>query len=153
MRLFRRSNKDPEPSAEQWETTEEELDEPAESITATPLDAASRERVAAGLTTLSEIGVDVDDLTSLSEAFDAALDRGDSDLLTTLAIGVGEHLARHGAMRWAIVTDSFGRDLGLEGRRRNLHVIPESLLTARWMRQERGWLAGAVAHLADINTR
>ena len=50
-------------------------------------------------------------------------------------------------------TDSFGRDLGLEGRRRNLHVIPESLLTARWMRQERGWLAGAVAHLADINTR
>ena len=99
MRLFRRSNKDPEPSAEQWETTEEELDEPAESITATPLDAASRERVAAGLTTLSELGVDVDDLTSLSEVFDAALDRGDSDLLAALAIGVGEHLVRHGTIQ------------------------------------------------------
>lgn len=153
MRLFRRSAPDATPGEDQWDAADEASDEPAESITAAPVDAATQDRIEQALTSLSEQGIDVDDLSSLSDAFDAALERSDSDALPLLAIGVGEHLARHGAMRWAIVTDAFGQDLGLEGRRRRMHVIPESLLMARWMRRERGWLVGAVGHLANLNTR
>ena len=74
-------------------------------------------------------------------------------MLPLLAVGVGEHLHRHAELRWAVVTDSFGRDLGLEGRRRDLHVVPDSLLSARWMRREKGWLEGAVRHLIDTSAR
>ena len=96
---------------------------------------------------------DSEDLGSLSEAFDAAVDGDNADDLPLLAIGVGEYLHRHASLRWAMVSDAFGTDLGLEGRRRDLHIVPQSLLSARWMRREKGWLDGAVRHLASTSTR
>jgi hypothetical protein len=148
--LFRRDREDPTPDPEPVGPAD---DAPLEAITASRLGPADTARIEAALARLTSDGVDVDDLDALGAAFDAALDREESDLLPVIAIGVGEHLSRHADLRWAVITDSFGRDLGLEGLRRDLHVIPESLLTARWMRREKGWLPGAVGHLLDISRR
>ncbi|MCA1781290.1 MAG: DUF3806 domain-containing protein [Dermatophilaceae bacterium] len=127
--------------------------EPLEAISAAPLGPDERARIEAGLAALTTAGIDVDDLGSLSAGFDAAVDRGDASMLPVLAVGVGEHLHRHALLRWAVVTDAFGRDLGLEGRRRDLHIVPDSLLSARWMRREKGWLEGALRHLVDTAAR
>ena len=158
MRLFRRDRR--EPGSEPTEDGPAEglpddagSDEPVEAISAARLGPAERERIEAALAALAEAGIDVDDLGSLSAAFDAAVDREDPSALPMLAVGVGEYLHRHADLRWAVVIDSFGRDLGLEGRRRVLHIVPDSLLSARWMRREKGWLDGAVRHLADTSAR
>lgn len=150
MGLFRRdrSASTPPPDA-----PDEPVEEAPETITATGLRAADQERISDGLARLEADGVDVDDLESLGAAFDAALDAGDADVLPVLAIGIGEYLHRHAELRWALVTDSFGQDLGLEGLRRGLHVVPDSLLSARWMRREKGWLPQTLAHLADTSRR
>lgn len=152
MRLFRRENSAPDDRAEGPPVDEADI-EPAESISARPLGDPERARIAEGLAFLAEAGVDVDDLASLSTAFDAAVEREDDTMLRPLAVGVGEHLHRHAPMRWAVITDAFGSDLGVEGRRRDLHVVPDSLLSARWMRREKGWLPGVVGHLADVSNR
>lgn len=151
MGLFRRSRPEPTPLPEEPGAAADELQ--PEEIIAGRLGAADRARIDEALARLSAAGVDVDDIDSLGAAFDAALDRGDAQALPDLAVGVGEHLSRHADFRWAIVTDAFGSDLGLEGVRRGLHVVPESLLTARWMRRETGWLPRAVGHLADTSRR
>lgn len=150
MGLFRRTRPETADTAEPSVATD---DTSAEEITARRLGSADRARIDAALARLAGARVDVDDLDSLGAAFDAALDRGDVDVLPDLAVGVGEYLNRHADLRWAIITDAFGRDLGLEGLRRDLHVVPESLLTARWLRREKGWLPRAVAHLADTSRR
>jgi hypothetical protein len=151
MGLFRR--KRTEPTLPEPSLSEPADDTPAESITASPLGPNERARIETALARLAADGVDVDDLDSLGAAFDAALDRGAFDQVPVLAVGVGEYLSRHAELRWAVVRDAFGSDLGLEGVRRRLHVVPESLLTARWMRHEQGWLPKAVAHLADTSRR
>lgn len=156
MGLFRRDRPaGPESAADTPlpEVEDSAPDAPVEGITATRLSEAERSRIETALAALTGAGVDVDDLTSLSAAFDDAVHRDDSAMLPLLAVGVGEHLHRHAELRWAVVTDSFGRDLGLEGRRRDLHVVPDSLLSARWMRREKGWLEGAVRHLIDTSAR
>lgn len=155
MRLFRRGERDRD---DPKNGVHEDVDdgagsEPVEGISASPLGPAERERIEVGLARLQEGGIDVDDLAALSAAFDAAVDAGDASVLRLLAVGVGEHLHRHALLRWAVITDAFGRDLGLEGRRRDLHVVPDSLLSARWMRREKGWLEGVVRHLADMSAR
>ena len=157
MRLFRRKESEGEQPSTQVDAADAHVVDSSadvvEEITAGPLGEAERDRVAAALAALAARDIDVDDLASLSAAFDAAVDQDDHAIIADLAIGVGEFLDRHGTMRWAMVHDSFGTDLGLEGRRRDLHVVPDSLLAARWMRREKGWLIDAVGHLADINRR
>ena len=151
MGLFRRDKSAPSPPPD---PLDEPVEEAPEAITASGLRAADQERISDALARLEAESVDVDDLESLGAAFDAALDVGDADMLPVLAIGIGEYLHRHAELRWALVTDSFGQDLGLEGlRRRNLHVVPDSLLSARWMRREKGWLPRTLAHLADTSRR
>lgn len=152
MRLFRRQSNEPDDRAEGPPVDEPDL-EPAETISAGPLGDPERARIAEGLAFLAAAGVDVDDLTALSNAFDDAVERQDDTMLRPLAVGVGEHLQRHAPMRWAVITDAFGSDLGVEGRRRDLHVVPDSLLSARWMRREKGWLPGVVGHLVNMSGR
>ncbi|MGA8047431.1 MAG: hypothetical protein WCA30_14315 [Dermatophilaceae bacterium] len=151
MGLFRRARPDSDPAPEPSVATDDTT--PVEEITASRLGPADQARIEEALARLSAAGVDVDDLDSLGSAFDTALDRGDVNAVPDLAVGVGEYLNRHADLRWAIITDAFGRDLGLEGLRRGLHVVPESLLTARWLRRESGWLPRAVSHLADTSRR
>lgn len=118
----------------------------------TPIGEPERQRIDAALARLGGDGVDVDDLSSLGAAYDAALDAGrDSDLaVETLGLGIGEHLARHGRMDWAVVTDVFGTDLGVVGRRRAVTVIPTNIVATRWLNHQSGWVPDVVGHLVRL---
>ncbi|HET7399754.1 MAG TPA: DUF3806 domain-containing protein [Intrasporangium sp.] len=128
---------------------------------AEPLTEAERARISQRLETLAARGVDVDDLSSIGAAYDAARSHelrapsGEgADLLVDLfAVAVGEHLVRHSARQWAIVTDAFGTDLGLVAARSDTVVVPHNLVSARWMRRELGWIPGVVGHLVSLAAR
>jgi hypothetical protein len=126
---------------------------------AAPLTETERTRIDAALEELSARGVDVDDLQSISAAYDTACTEragGQSEpkaACEVFGIAIGEYLARHSTLRWAVVTDTFGTDLGLAGTRSETVVVPHNLVSARWMRRERGWIPGVVGHLVRINQR
>ena len=126
-----------------------------------PLGDEERGRIAAALAHAAEQGVDVDDLTSIVSHYDEAFRRwtsqGDGEgpdvIVETYAVAIGEHLARHSAREWAVVTDVFGTDLGLVAARADTVVVPHNLVGARWMRGETGWIPGVVAHLVRLRPR
>lgn len=117
-----------------------------------PIGDAERARIAAALERLAADGVDVDDLGGLGAAYDRALGSGAPSEATveTVGLGIGEYLARHGAMDWAVITDVFGTDLGVVGRRRAVTVIPTNIVATRWINRESGWVPGVVSHLARL---
>ena len=126
-----------------------------------PLGEAERHRIAAALDRAAAEGVDVDDLQSIGTHYDAAFRRwsgqqgeeGPDVIVETYAVALGEHLARHSARDWAVVTDVFGTDLGLVAARADTVVVPHNLVGARWMRGETGWIPGVVSHLVRIRPR
>ena len=126
-----------------------------------PLTDVERQRIADGLARLVERGVDVDDLDSIGAGFDAARARWLADptgegadvIVELLGVAIGEHLARHSARQWAVVTDVFGTDLGLASARAETVVVPHNLISARWMRGETGWVPGVVGHLVRLAPR
>jgi hypothetical protein len=128
---------------------------------ARPLDDAERARFAAAHEAASAEGVDVDDLESIGSHYDEAFRRASDDtgavspdaVVETYAIAIGEHLARHSAREWAVVTDVFGTDLGLVAARADTVIVPHNLVGARWMRRETGWVPGVVSHLVSIRPR
>jgi hypothetical protein len=124
-----------------------------------PLGDDERARIASALECAAADGVDVDDLTSIGAHYDAAYRRwadaggsgeGPDVVVETYAVAIGEHLARHSAREWAVVTDVFGTDLGLVAARADTVVVPHNLVGARWMRGETGWVPGVVSHLVNI---
>ncbi len=126
-----------------------------------PLEPAERARIEAASERLSELGVDIDDLAGVSAAYDAAFsgwqaDPGSVDsgeIVELFGVAIGEHLARHSARQWAVVTDVFGTDLGLVAARAETVIVPHNIVSARWMRHERGWIPGVVSHLVQLQTR
>lgn len=115
-------------------------------------------RVEAGLAALAAEGVDVDDLASLSASLDRALTAWEAEpgsnhgaVVERYGIGIGEHLARHTDLAWALVTDAFGTDLGVAAG--DFVVVPSNLVAVRWMRRERGWVPGVVGHLVQLRSR
>ena len=132
-----------------------------ERPTARPLDDDERARIAAALEAADAEGVDVDDLESIGSHYDDAFRRATADpgglspdtVVETYAIAIGEHLARHSAREWAVVTDVFGTDLGLVAARADTVIVPHNLVGARWMRRETGWIPGVVSHLVRIRPR
>lgn len=145
-------------AASTWtESSAEAPERPA----AQALTNAERTRIWSALASLEAAGVDIDDLTSLGTAYDSArvawegespAGREDSgEVVERFALGIGEHLNRHTDLTWSIVTDGFGTDLGLMGRRDDTVVVPHNLVGARWLNGERGWIPGVVAHL--VRTR
>ncbi|MFX0537554.1 DUF3806 domain-containing protein [Ornithinimicrobium sp. Y1847] len=119
---------------------------------------SERERIAAGIAALEEDGVDIDDLASLGAGYDRALARwidgpeGDHGLIVDrIAMGVGEHLARHTDLAWEIVTDVFGTDLAVTAG--DFVVVPNNLVAVRWMRRETGWVVPVVGHLVTLRNR
>ncbi len=126
------------------------------------LDEQERARIEAGVQRLVELGVDVDDIDSIGAAYDAALTRSRADsssdggpdtIVDTFAIAIGEHLARHSAREWAVVTDVFGTDLGLVAAQADTVIVPHNLVGARWMRGETGWVPRVVSHLVRLRPR
>ncbi|RKT77241.1 uncharacterized protein DUF3806 [Terracoccus luteus] len=125
-----------------------------------PLEADERARIDAALARLDEMGIDVDDIDAVGEGFDEAhrawqqdQSRDSAQVVDTFAVAIGEHLARHSARDWAVVTDVFGTDLGLVAARAETVVVPHNLVGSRWMRGERGWIPGVVNHLVSMRPR
>ena len=125
-----------------------------------PLEADERARIDAALARLAEMGIDVDDIDAVGAGFDEAhrawqqdQSRDSAQIVDTFAVAIGEHLARHSARDWAVVTDVFGTDLGLVAARAETVVVPHNLVGSRWMRGERGWIPGVVRHLVSMRPR
>src|SRR6478736_4639116 len=89
----------------------------------------------------------------IASALEHAAAEGPDVVVETYAVAIGEHLARHSARDWAVVTDVFGTDLGLVAARADTVVVPHNLVGARWMRGETGWVPGVVSHLVRIRPR
>jgi len=128
------------------------------------LGADETARIEAALDALKAVGIDVDDLGSLSAGLDAAYtawaqgredDRPDhAAVVERYAIGIGEHLDRHTDLDWQVVTDVFGTDLALtEGFKGSFVVVPHNLVAGRWMRGEIGWIPAVVGHIVRRRTR
>lgn len=133
-------------------------DELVEEITTSAPGPDDLERIRSGLQRAVALGADPDDLGSISRAYDtlrATQDAG-SDVsaedIATISFVAGEYLARNG-YRWAMVSDTFGTDLGVEARRGSQTVIPHTLVATRWMRGERGWVEGVIGHLVRLAGR
>jgi hypothetical protein len=127
---------------------------------AKPLSQQEQQRIDHALEQLAQRGVDVDDLASIGAAYDSSCGAGGAvglggahDTCELIGIAIGEHLHRHSTLKWAIVTDTFGTDLGLAAARSETVVVPHNLVSARWMRRETGWIPRVVGHLLSINAR
>jgi hypothetical protein len=151
----------PEPSDTESTAGEELADDFVGRPFSKPLTDAEQERITEALDELASRGVDVDDLSAISAAYDSACAARGSGVPGTepkqacdvFGIAIGEYLARHSTLRWGIVTDAFGTDLGLAAARAETVVVPHNLVSARWMRGETGWIPGVVGHLVRINSR
>jgi hypothetical protein len=163
MGLFSRKDKEPAAVDSVSEGPEDDdlvADLPERPL-ARPLDDAERGRIAAALDVARAEGVDIDDLESIGSHYDEAFRRASDEsgapspdaVVETYAIAIGEHLARHSAREWAVVTDVFGTDLGLVAAQADTVIVPHNLVGARWMRRETGWIPGVVSHLVGIRPR
>ena len=152
-----------EPAAEpRVRTLPDPGEEPLAELPLTPqsrrVGEEERARIAAGLEAVAADGVDVDDLRSISDGLDRALDGwladkgGDHDaIVERYAVAVGEHLARRTDLAWEVVTDVFGTDLAVAAG--DFVVVPTNLVAVRWMRREKGWVPQVVGHLVQVRTR
>jgi hypothetical protein len=160
MALFRRKASTPDPPERQQAPPAVD-DTGLPETPAQPLRQQERGHLAKHLNALVAEGVDIEDLASLSQGLDAAYEqwsthRNDdhSEIVERYAVGIGEHLSRTTDLRWALVTDQFGTDLGLvEGPQAAFMVVPSNLVAARWMRGETGWIPGVVGHLVRRRNR
>ena len=146
------------------EDPEPEVDDgPAEPILRARIErlgVEEQQRVARGRTALERAGIDVDDLSALGAAYDAAAtayqsgrksEREDErEIVERFSIGIGDHLHRNTDLSWSRVTDAFGTDLAVAGGKDEFVVVPGNLVAARWMNAETGWLPGVVAHLVRV---
>ncbi len=166
MGLFsRKRNPDdaaPDDAARDGSSSEADLPElpPDGRPVSKPLTEVERARIRSGLEALASRGVDVDDLGAIGAAYDRAFAEAGSGsgelpevVVELFGIAVGEHLARHSARAWAVVTDVFGTDLGLVAARADTVIVPHNLVGARWMRGETGWIPGVVGHLVRLQPR
>lgn len=129
-----------------------------------PLGDTERDRITAALEALAAEGVDVDDLSSLSDGLDRAYaawsaapedDRPDhAEIVERYAVGIGAHIDRNTDLDWQVVTDVFGTDLSLtEGLKGSFVVVPHNLVAGRWMRGESGWIPAVVGHIVRRRAR
>jgi hypothetical protein len=101
-------------------------------------------------------GIDPADLPSIAAAYEAALaeagDEDPSECVAVLSTAIGDHLTGHG-YRWVVSTDPFGTDLAVEPPRRPVPVVVRTLVAARWMARDTGWVEPVVSHLARAGRR
>lgn len=95
-------------------------------------------------------GIDVDDVSSISTAFDDYVEkmvltkvseRGDpTEFCTMIGFALGENLARRAPLEWRVVTDSKGRDLALTTPAEDAVLFPVDPVAAAWEAAEVGWM-------------
>lgn len=104
-----------------------------------------------------EFGIDIEDLDSIGEAFDEHLlavmeqepdDRQDPTAFCTMVgMAMGEYLARNSDLRWRIITDDEGTDLGLANPEETGVLFPADPVAGAWQEQSFGWLPVWVGQL------
>ena len=137
------------------------IDDLPTRATSTSLSGKDEARITTALGWLAEVQVDVDDAGSLGAAYDAALAGLDGagatlsadELIEVFGVGLGEHVRRHTDFVWAQITDCYGSDLGLMGRYDDMVLVPHTMVGARALNRERGWIPGVAAHLVRIRRR
>ena len=104
-------------------------------------------------------GADHTDLQALGRALDAAMDawyavpeRNREDY-TAVTHRWGVALAGATDLQWGMVTDVYGTDLGLMGARDDMVIVPQNLVSARWLNHQTGWVPGVLGHLVTLRTR
>ncbi|MBK8756192.1 MAG: DUF3806 domain-containing protein [Actinomycetales bacterium] len=108
-------------------------------------------------------GADHTDLQALGRALDAAMDawyavpernREDYTAVThRWGVALGAYLAGATDLQWGMVTDVYGTDLGLMGARDDMVIVPQNLVSARWLNHQTGWVPGVLGHLVTLRTR
>lgn len=137
-------------------------EEPVDELPLTPesrkIGDEERDRIASGVTAVEAEGVDLDDLASIGDGLDRALEAwlqtkgaGHDLIVERYGMAVGEHLHRHTDLAWEIVTDVFGTDLAVAAG--DFVVVPTNLVAVRWMRRERGWVPRVVGHMVQVRSR
>lgn len=107
-------------------------------------------------------GIDVDDLASLERAYEGYFDKvlaTDPDdredataVCTMIGLALGEHLVRHSALEWRVVTDAEGTDLALSTPAEDAILYPADPVIDAWSGQQRGWLqAWATELIRGVN--
>ena len=115
------------------------------------------------LAALRAADVDVTDLPALGSALDAAMaawyavkerDREDYAAVThRWGVALGAFLESATDLRWGMVTDVYGTDLGLMGSEDDMVIVPQNLVSARWLNHQTGWVPGVLGHIVRLRTR
>jgi hypothetical protein len=169
MGLFGRRQQDAEPSPGRVPDLDpafadiEEDDGRPRRPTVAPIGEDDLARISTAVAELAADGVDVADLASLGAGYDRAYAAwsatapgeraGQGEIVARYALGIGEHLNRHTDLDWQVVTDVFGTDLAVAGGvSGSFSVVPSTLVGARWMRGETGWIPAVVGHLVQVRS-
>lgn len=112
---------------------------------------------------LAASGANHTDLQTLGRALDAAMDawyavpeRNREDYATVThrwGVALGAYLASATDLHWGMVTDVYGTDLGLMGARDDMVIVPQNLVSARWLNHQTGWVPGVLGHIVRLRTR
>lgn len=115
------------------------------------------------LAVLRAAGVDVTDLPVLGAALDAAMDawyavkerdrEGYAAVTHRWGVALGAYLESATDLRWGMVTDVYGTDLGLMGSEDDMVIVPQNLASARWLNHQTGWVPGVLGHIVRLRTR
>ena len=102
-------------------------------------------------------GIDVDDVSSISAAYDAFVERmvalkpserGDpTEFCTMIGFALGENLQRRTDLEWRVVSDSTGTDLALTTPAEDAVLFPVDPVAAAWEVAEVGWMPQWVENL------
>lgn len=129
----------------------------APEFTVTDLDRRSRQTLLGWLADAAKAGIEVDDPSSIQDAYEAYFDRvlatapadreDPTPTLTMIGIALGEHLQRGSRLVWRIVSDAHGSDLGLATPDGSGAFFPADPVAANWGDQRREWIVPFVEEM------
>jgi Domain of unknown function (DUF3806) len=131
-------------------------DSPAD-VTISSVGADEQRILEEWLADAAQHGIDIDDVASISGAFDAyvekmvlakASERGDpTTFCTMIGFAMGENLVRRTVLEWRVVTDGQGTDLALATPTEDAILFPVDPVAAAWEVAETGWMPQWVENL------
>lgn len=133
------------------------MTDPSAELTISALGPDEQRILEAWLSDAAQQGIDVDDVPSISAAFDAfvermvaakASERGDpTEFCTMIGFALGENLQRRTSLEWRVVTDENGTDLALATATEDAVLFPVDPVAAAWEVAEVGWMPQWVENL------
>lgn len=126
------------------------MSEPTTEITIADLGRSERRILREWLDDAAARGIDVDDLQSISDAYDAFVEqmvltkpserRDPTTFCTMVGMALGEHLVRRSTLAWRVVTDQQGTDLAVVTESEDAILFPADPVAAAWEVAQVGWL-------------